>query len=362
MATTTRPNVQSSAPARELSPSTWLIILSVGVFVFTLADIAWGSVAIPIEDVLRVVIGQSASTEAWNSIILNIRVPKTFTALLAGMALSVSGLQLQTLFQNPLAGPSVLGISAGASLGVAAVMLVSGQSATLYAIQQVGVGQGWLLVLASSAGAAFVLLLILAVSLRVNDNIVLLIIGIMIGNITLSVVSIWQYFSQPEQIRDYLLWTLGSLGSVTPRQVGILAVLTLIGIMGSFFLSKNLNGLLLGERYARSMGLPLLQTRIGIIVFTSLLVGLITGFCGPIGFVGIAVPHLVRSLFNTADHRWLIPGCCLMGALVLLVCDLISQWPGSARVLPINAITALFGSPVVVWVILRRRNLRSHFH
>lgn len=353
---------RQSTTKRKLSPRVWLVLLGVGVLVAALADIAWGSVPIPISEVLGVLVGRSASNEVWDSILLNIRVPKAATAFLAGMALSISGLQLQTLFRNPLAGPSVLGISAGASLGVASLMLASGQSATVYAIQQTGVGQGWLLVVASSAGAAIVLLLILAVSLRVNDNIVLLIIGIMIGNITLSIVSIWQYFSQPEQVRDYLLWTLGSLGSITPRQLTIFFSLTLVGVVCTFFLSKNLNGLLLGERYARSMGLPVMGTRIGIIVTTSLLVGLVTGFCGPIGFIGIAVPHLVRSLFNVSDHRWLIPGCCLTGALVLLICDLISQWPGSSRVLPINAITALLGSPVVIWVILQRRNLSSHFH
>nr|WKN36114.1 iron ABC transporter permease [Tunicatimonas sp. TK19036] len=346
----------------SLSPSVWLVLLGLGVIIAGVADIAWGSVPIPLGEVFQLLIGGKSDSEIWSNILFKIRLPKACTALLAGIALSVSGLQLQTLFRNPLAGPSVLGITAGASLGVAAVMLASGQSATLYAIQQSGVGQGWLLVCAASAGAALVLLLILAVSLRINDNIVLLIIGIMFSNITLSVVSIWQYFSQPEQIRDYLLWTLGSLGSVTTEHLGILFPLTFLGVLGAFLLSKNLNGLLLGEQYARSMGLPILTTRIGIILVTSILVGLITGFCGPIGFVGIAVPHLVRSLFHTTDHRWLIPGCCLMGALVLLLCDLISQWPGSAWVLPINAITALLGSPVVIWVIIRRRNLQSHFH
>ncbi|MEQ9440905.1 MAG: iron ABC transporter permease [Cyclobacteriaceae bacterium] len=363
MATTTHPlPSQQINTKRRLPLAAWLLILGVGVIVTGIADIAWGSVPIPVAEVFRLLVGKKTDSEIWSNILFKIRIPKAVTALLAGMALSVSGLQLQTLFRNPLAGPSVLGITAGASLGVATVMLASGQSATLYAIQQSGIGQGWLLVGAASGGAALVMLLILAVSLRISDNIVLLIIGIMFSNITLSVVSIWQYFSQPEQIRDYLLWTMGSLGSVTTDHLRILLPLTLLGVLGTFLLSKNLNGLLLGEQYARSMGLPLLGTRIGIIVVTSVLVGLVTGFCGPIGFIGIAVPHLVRSLFNTTDHRWLIPGCCLMGALVLLVCDLISQWPGSAWVLPINAITALLGSPVVIWVILRRRNLRAHFH
>ncbi|WKN42646.1 iron ABC transporter permease [Tunicatimonas pelagia] len=353
--------ITQSATAKRLVPATWLVLLSLGVVIIGLADIALGSVSIPLRDVAHVLVGQKADNQVWNNILVNIRIPKTLTAMLAGMALSVSGLQLQTLFRNPLAGPSVLGISAGASLGVATVMLASGQSVAVSALWSSGVGQGWLLVIASSAGAAVVLLLILAVSLRVSDNIVLLIIGIMIGNITLAVVSIWQYFSQPEQIRDYLLWTLGSVGNVTNGQLQIFSSLTLVVTLVTFLLSKNLNGLLLGERYARSMGIPLLPTRIGIIATTSILVGLVTGFCGPIGFIGIAVPHLVRSLLNTSDHRWLIPASALAGAFILIGCDLVSQWPGQAWVLPINAITALIGSPVVIWVILHRRNLSTHF-
>jgi len=354
------PTITQTASSRKIPPLAWLIVLSFGIVVLGLADIAFGSVSIPGWEVARILAGQKASNDTWNNILVNIRIPKTLTALLAGMALSVSGLQLQTLFRNPLAGPSVLGISAGASLGVAAVTLVSGQSVAVSALSS-GVGQGWLLVVASSVGAATVLLLILAVSLRVKDSIVLLIIGIMIGNITLAVVSIWQYFSQPEQIRDYLLWTLGSVGNVTNEQLKIFSVLSLLIVFITFLLSKNLNGLLLGERYAQSMGIPLLITRISIIATTSILVGLVTGFCGPIGFVGIAVPHLVRSLLQTSDHRWLIPACALAGAFILIGCDLVSQWPGRAWVLPINAITALIGSPVVIWVILHRRNLSSHF-
>lgn len=353
--------ITQSATSKKLAPATWLVLLSLGVVIIGLADIALGSVSIPFGEVAQVLSGGETSSKVWNNILVNIRIPKTLTAMLAGMALSVGGLQLQTLFRNPLAGPSVLGISAGASLGVATVILASGQSVAVSTLWSSGVGQGWLLVIASSAGAATVLLLILAISLRVNDNIVLLIIGIMIGNVTLAVVSIWQYFSQPEQIRDYLLWTLGSVGNVTIEQLRIFSVLTLLSIFITFLFSKNLNGLLLGERYARSMGIPLLPTRIGIIITTSVLVGLVTGFCGPIGFIGIAVPHLVRSLLSTSDHRWLIPACALAGALILIGCDLISQWPGRAWVLPINAITALIGSPVVIWVILHRRNLSTHF-
>ncbi|MEM8965034.1 MAG: iron ABC transporter permease [Bacteroidota bacterium] len=358
------PTVIQSTPAavtKKLTPAIWLVILIAGTIIASLVDIALGSVPIPFKEVTQVLVGGKASNDVWNNILVNVRIPKTLTALLAGMALSVSGLQLQTLFRNPLAGPSVLGISSGASLGVAAIMLASGQSIALSSLWATEVGQQWLLVIASSVGAATVLLVILAVSVRVSDNIVLLIIGIMIGNITLAVVSIWQYFSQPEQIRDFLLWTLGSLGNVTNGQLRLFLLLSLLTIIASFLLSKNLNGLLLGEQSARSLGILILPTRIGIIATTSVLVGLVTGFCGPIGFIGIAVPHLVRSLLNTSDHRWLIPACALAGALILIGCDIISQWPGRTWVLPINAITALIGSPVVVWVILHRRNLSTHF-
>ena len=322
---------------------------------FFLLDVALGSVAIPFHEVLSILSGREGENTAWTNIIFKLRLPKAITALLAGAALSVGGLQMQTLFRNPLAGPSVLGVTAGASLGVAAVMLTSGGATTLYTIRQMGLTQGWVIILAASLGAAVVLLLILAVSFRVRDNVILLIVGIMLGNVTLSLVSIWQYFSEPEQIKDYLLWTFGSLGGVTMTHLQALAPIIGIGLLLSFFGSKWLNGMLLGENYARSMGLPVAQARLLIILTTSLLAGSITGFCGPIGFIGIAVPHLTRSLLNTSDHRVLVPATCLMGALIMLICDLIAQWPGSAVTLPINAITALIGSPVVIWVIMSRK-------
>ena len=329
--------------------------LLVGLFVL---DIALGSVAIPLSEVVFILLGRSSDSVAWVGIVEQIRVPKAITAVLAGAALSVGGLQMQTLFRNPLAGPSVLGITSGASLGVALVTLTTGSTVTTFATQSLGLSQGWLIVLAATGGAAAVLLLILWVSFRVNDYVVLLIVGLMVGNITLSIVGIWQYFSQPEQLQNYVLWTLGSLHSVTPRHLPVLLVVIGAGIILSFLSSKWLNALLLGESYARSLGLNISQTRAIIIVTTSLMAGAITGFCGPIGFVGIAVPHLTRSLLRTSNHFILIPGVMLTGAIVMLGCDIISQVPGSQTVLPINAITALVGSPVVIWVILRNRNLR----
>ncbi len=347
-------------PTPVVSPTRfrpWVVVaMSAAVLILFILDITLGSVSIPLQEIIRILSGTPSTTPGWEGIVTQIRLPKAVTALLAGAALSVGGLQMQTLFRNPLAGPSVLGITSGASLGVAMVTLASGSSITTYAAQTFGWSQGWLVMLAATAGAALVLLLILWVSSYVSDYVVLLIVGIMVGNITLSLVGIWQYFSRPEQIQSYILWTLGSLQGVTPRQLPVLLTVVGIGIGLSFLSSKGLNALLLGENYARSLGLNVRQTRTLVILTTSLLAGAITGFCGPIGFVGIAVPHLTRSLLRTSDHFILIPGVMLVGAMVLLVCDIISQVPGSSTVLPINAITALVGSPVVIWVILRNRH------
>lgn len=329
--------------------------------ILLLLDLGLGSVHIPPLDVLKVLTGQKVENELWQKIIIMIRLPKALSAILAGSALAVAGLQMQTLFHNPLAGPSVLGITAGASLGVALVMLSGGGAASIYAIRQLGVGGSWLIVLASALGAGLVMSLILLISIRLKDNISLLIVGIMIGNISISIVSIWQYFSEPEQIQDYLMWTFGSLGGVTSSQLGIFSIVVLIGLVLAFSSSKSLNTLLLGENYARSLGLNIRATRFFLILTTSLLAGAVTGFCGPIAFIGIAVPHISRSLLGTSDHRILIPASLIFGAVLMLACDIIAQLPGSQISLPINAITALLGSPIVVWVIIKSRNLRTAF-
>ncbi|WPP52692.1 iron ABC transporter permease [Catalinimonas niigatensis] len=327
-----------------------------------LADIALGSVAIPLSDVVHKLLGQPLENPAFENIILKIRLPKAITAVLAGAALAVGGLQMQTLFRNPLAGPSVLGVTSGASLGVALVTLSSGQVTTIYAIQQLGISSSWLVAIAASLGAALVLFIVLGISYRINDYVVLLIAGIMIGNITLSLVSLWQYFSNPEQIQNYLLWTFGSLHGVTQQHLWVLCISVALGLLLTFLLSKPLNALLLGEHYAQSLGVNIKQLRIGVIIATSLLAGAVTAFCGPIGFIGIAVPHLSRGLFHTANHSILIPASALIGAITLLGCDLIAQVPGSAITLPLNAITALIGSPVVIYVILKNRKQQSAFH
>lgn len=324
-----------------------------------LLDIALGSVHIPLKEVITALFTPKSGNDTWVYIIQKIRLPKAITAVIVGSGLSVSGLQMQTLFRNPLADPSVLGITAGAALGVALVMLSAGSVTTLYTIQALNISGSWLIIVASSVGAALVMFVVVLISSSLKDNVVVLIVGVMIGNITLSIISIWQYFSAPEQIKDYLMWTFGSLGGITGIQLLILAVVVGAGLFISFLSSKLLDALLLGDNYARSMGLTLKRARLIIIASTSILAGGITAFCGPIGFIGIAVPHLARAIFNTSSHRFLIPACCLIGTVLMLVCDITAQLPGSQTVLPINVITALIGSPVVIWIIARPKRLRG---
>ncbi|MGV3509515.1 MAG: iron chelate uptake ABC transporter family permease subunit [Sphingobacteriaceae bacterium] len=344
-----------------ISPVKKLLIglLTLSLLVLFMLDVAWGPVKIPIKEVIKIFFSIGSDNEAWVYIVDKIRIPKAITAVLVGCGLAVSGLQMQTLFRNPLAGPSVLGITAGASLGVALIMLSAGSITSLYTIQTLGINGSWLIIIASSVGAALIMLLVIAISSSLKDNVIMLIVGVMIANITLSIISIWQYFSAPDQIKEYLLWTFGSLAGVTENHLHVLIIVVIIGLLISFASSKLLDALLLGENYARSMGLTVNRARILIICSTSILAGSITAFCGPIGFIGIAVPHLARSLFNTSNHRILIPGCCLIGTALMLICDIVSQIPGSQTTLPINIITALIGSPVVIWVIVGKNNLKG---
>lgn len=348
--------LQAKGKRRILILALFLLLI-----LFFLADIAYGSINIPLIEIINIIFSKTHSNLAWNNIILKIRFPKAITAILAGAALSVSGLQMQTLFKNPLAGPSVLGITSGASLGVAVIMLSSGVVTTIFSISQLGILSSWLLIFSATLGAFLTLLFVLAIASKVKDNIILLLVGLMVSHITIALVSIWQYFSEPDQIKEYLMWTFGSLGGVTEQHLLVLTIAIFIGLVISFSTSKALNVLLLGENYARSLGLSINRARILIIISTSLLAGSITAFCGPIGFVGIAVPHLSRSLLNTSDHKILIPVACLLGAIIMLFCDLVTHLPGKQTILPINAITSLIGAPVVIWVILKRNNIRSSF-
>ncbi|GAA4838795.1 iron ABC transporter permease [Algivirga pacifica] len=311
-------------------------------------------------EVLNTLFGTPANSVN-EQIIWYIRLPKAITAILAGAAMSVSGLQMQTLFRNPLAGPSVLGITSGASLGVGAVMLLSGGSVGLAAIQKVGISGAWLVIGASIAGSGAIMLLLLMIASRLRDNIVLLVVGMMLGNLTIALVSVWQYLSEPERIQDYLMWTFGSIGGVTSEQLPFLAGSIALGLLLALWMANSMNVMLLGERYAGSMGVKVKQLRAGMILSSSLLAGAVTGFCGPIGFVGIAVPHLSREWTSEGNHKVLLPSVILIGATVLLCCDILAQWAGDGMALPINVVTALIGSPVVVWVIVRGNKIKRAF-
>ena len=338
-----------------------LIFLSLvlGVITAFLLDLGLGSVQIPLKEVITILLGGEPSKASWTNIILKFRLPKAITATLAGAALGVSGLQMQTLFRNPLAGPFVLGISSGASLGVALVVLTANVTG-MGALLTLGVIGDFGLVVAASVGAALVLGLVLVVSRRVQDTMTLLILGLLFGYATSAVVSILLNFSESQQIQTYLQWTFGSFAGVTWQQMLVLAPVVVLGLLVAVMLSKPLNALLLGEAYARSLGLGVQQARFWLITSASILAGAITAFCGPIAFLGVAVPHLCRSLFNTCDHRVLVPAVIFMGAILALISDLLTQLAVRQMVLPLNSVTALIGTPIVTWVILRR-NSRTSF-
>jgi len=317
-------------------------------------DIIFGSVTIPVHDIINSLFGNDASNV--NTIIVEFRIPKAVTAILVGAALSVSGLQMQTVFRNPMAGPYVLGISAGASLGVAFVIL--GFSSWLEPSTLILLGP-WLIAVASWIGAGLVLLIILYIAVRIKDILTVLILGIMLSSGISAIVSIMQYFSHETMLKSYVIWTMGNLGNVTSDQLLVMVICILAGLLLSFVSVKMLNLLLLGEKYAHTLGLNLKTARALIFTSTSLLAGTVTAFCGPIGFIGIAVPHIARILLKTSDHRTLIPATILIGSAVLLFSDLVSQLPGSDKVLPLNAVTSLIGIPVVIWIILRNRKYQE---
>lgn len=326
-----------------------LILVSLTIMLFVL-DILVGSVTIRLPEIFDALLGRSESEIS--SIIIKFRVPKAITAMLAGMALSVSGLQMQTIFRNPMAGPYVLGVSAGASLGVAVVILgFAGYFSTGY-IKLTG---SWLLAASAWIGSGVVLVIILYISLKIRDILAVLIIGIMLSGGISSVVSVMQYFSSETMLKSYVIWTMGSLGNLSSQQLQVMALCVAVGIILSFFSVKMLNAMLLGETYAITLGLNIIGARIIVFTGTSLLAGTVTAFCGPIGFIGMAVPHLARIILKTSDHRILLPSVILLGSCVMLASDIISQLPGSEMVLPVNAVTSLIGIPVVIWVILRTR-------
>ena len=317
--------------------------MTLGLF---LADLAWGSIHISLQEILSVFFGKG--DVAINSeILLNFRLPKAITAILAGASLSVAGLMMQTLFRNSLADPYILGVSSGASLGVALVMMAASVLPVAF------VSSGWALIVAAIIGASVVLALVVGVSFRVQNAVSLLIVGLMFGTIAGSIVSVLQNFSNPDAIKLFVMWTFGSLSAVTWTYMQVLLPVSILGLGMAFFLQKRLDGLLLGENYARSLGISIVGTRFLIVIATGLLAGGITAFTGPIAFVGVAIPHIARGIFRTSSHKILMPATVLCGASLILFCDIISQMP--AYTLPINTISALFGAPIIIWIILKKR-------
>ena len=317
-------------------------------------NISFGSVSIPFRETMGIVFGTAVDVANWEYIIWDYRIPKAFTAILVGGALALSGLLMQTLFRNPLAGPFVLGISSGASLGAA--LLIMGAS-LFSGIASFGVVNDISLVVAASIGSFLVLLAVMMVAARVKDTMALLIIGLMFGSISGAVVSVLSYFTNAEKLQQYVYWSFGSVGNLTWSQLLLLSGITTVGIVLSILSIKALNAYLLGENYARSLGVDLKKSRYLIIIATGLLAGSVTAFAGPIAFVGLAVPHLTRQLFRTTDHRILVPAVLLYGAILMLLCDTIAQLPGSANVLPLNAITSILGAPVVIWLLIRKKRM-----
>ncbi len=315
-------------------------------------NISLGSVNIPFKDLLDIIIGKNSSKESWNYILWNFRIPKSITAILVGSGLGISGLLMQTLFRNPLAGPFVLGISSGASLGVAILILGSAYLGTFLGSFALS---GLSITVASSLGSFLVLSVVIIDIKKIRNTMSILIIGLMFGSISSAIINVLSYFSSAELLQQFIFWSFGSLGNLSWKELGIFSVT--MGISSLFLIAniKSLNGLLLGENYAASIGVNIKKSRNSVLIITSLMTGVITAFSGPIAFIGLAVPHLTKLLFDTSDHKILIPSVALTGAILMLVCDTVAQLPNSEYTLPINAITSLFGAPIVIWLLLRKQ-------
>ena len=320
-----------------------------------LCNISLGQVAIPVNEIFKSLFVGNASKDTWEYIIINFRLPKAIVAILVGMGLSISGLLMQTLFRNPLAGPYVLGLSSGSSLGVAMVILGAGMVpafAAEFLLSSYGI------ILASCLGSFFVLIMVLIVSRKLRDTMTILIVGMMFSSFTSAIVGVLTYFTSAEQLQKYTFWSMGSIGNVSWQNILILAIAVIIGLLLSLVSLKPLDALLLGENYARSLGLNISKTRYIIIIATSILAGSITAFAGPIAFIGLAIPHLAKLLFQTSNHKILFWSTLLIGAIIMLFCDMVSQLPGFDFTLPINAITSIIGAPIVIWLLIRKKSLQ----
>ena len=332
-------------------------LLGMGVLILALpttflSALLLGSVSVPLADVVRILAGVSVDNSVWHTIVMDVRLPRAVTAAVAGAALSVAGVQMQTLFRNPLADPFVLGITSGAGLGVALVVLASGGVGFATAM---GLGAAFGVTGAASLGALGVTLVLLLIAGRTSSPVTMLVAGLMIGYVTNALVSMLIWFADPNRVTAFLSWGFGSFRGTSWTELTILVPVVMVGLGATFLMIKQLNALLLGEAYAASMGVSIRRTRRILVGLAAVLAGSVTAFCGPIGFIGIAVPHAVRSLFLTSDHRLVLPGSALLGASAALVAEIVAQLPGADLVLPVNAVTALFGAPVVLLLILGRR-------
>ncbi len=330
------------------------IILGVALLLIFIVNISLGSVYIPLKQLFLAFMDAEVEKESWKSIAINYRLPKAITAIIVGSGLSISGLLMQTLFRNPLAGPYVLGISSGASLGVAILIL----GASFFGGTIAGFAfSSWGHAIAASIGAFLVLSAVMMAAIKVRNTMSILIIGLMFGSLTASIISVLAYFSSANQLQQYLFWSFGSLGNLSWNEILVLLIIFLIGMIFVIFIIKPLNSLLLGENYAKSMGVNVKRTRNLTLISTSLLTGVITAFSGPIAFIGLAVPHLTKLFFSTSDHKILVPAVAISGAIIMLICDSIAQLPTSEYTLPINAITSLFGAPIIIWLLVRKRKI-----
>ena len=332
----------------------YMLLIMASIFLFFFLNLVLGSVSIPLRAVWNILWGTGNESVIWQNIIWKSRVPQALTALVAGAGLSVSGLQMQTVFRNPLAGPSVLGISSGASMGVAFVVLLSGSLGGV-ALSKLGFMGEIALTIAAIAGSLSIMALIVFVSQKVRGNVTLLIIGVMIGYIANAVIGVLKFFSVEEDIRAYVIWGLGSFARVSGDQMTLFICIMVVLLPLSFLLVKTLNLLLLGDAYARNLGLNIKRARLLVITCSGVLVAIVTAYCGPIIFLGLAVPHLCRGMFRTSDHRILMPASLLAGASLALVCKLIARMPGFEGALPVNSVTALVGAPVVMSVLFNKR-------
>jgi iron complex transport system permease protein len=328
--------------------------LLIGLAVVFLLNIGFGQVAIPLKEILKSLVGIETNNATWEYIILNFRLPKAITAILVGIGLSISGLLMQTLFRNPLAGPYVLGLSSGSSLGVAFIIMGASFLPVFLAdlfLSNFGI------VLASILGSLFVLFLVFIVSKKLKDTISILIVGLMFSSFTGAIVSVLTYFSSAEQLQKFTFWSMGNLGNLSWLQLLILSISVTIGCLFSLFSIKSLDAFLLGENYAKSIGINIKKQRNIIFISTGILSGSITAFVGPIAFVGLAVPHIAKLLFQTSNHKTLFFSTMILGAVIMLVCDTVSQLPGFDFTLPINAITSILGAPIVIWLLVRKRGI-----